>query len=281
LNRPALLTLPLGEGGEAYALLTGLRGDTATLQAGDTSQSVPLAALAERWRGEFATFWRAPPGYDDRRVEGGTGPLAEWLSARLAQVQGRPPAGAPEVALRSRIYAFQLAQGLAPDGLAGPLTFMQLNRALGVDELWDDAENIINLATLNDEDETPLRPPSPISPDIFGEDRSPNNHRISIDERRDSSARRSLSNPATPPFSRPRGESLMQAKSFLQTIHQNRGGEDSSPAAPFSPPREKLPFDTQDLRDLVTRAGVITRALKEIVRKAEGVAVSPQRRPQK
>jgi hypothetical protein len=73
----------------------------------------------------------------------------------------------------------------------------------------------------------------------------------------------------------------MQAKSFLQTIHQNRGEGDPSPASPVSPPREKLPFDTQDLRDLVTRAGVITRALKEIVRKAEGVALSPQRRPQK
>jgi Septation protein etd1 len=148
-------------------------------------------------------------------------------------------------------------------------------------QLWDDAEHIINLATLNDEDETTLRPPPPISPDIFGEDHSPNSRRISVDERRDSSARRSLSNPATPPFGRPRGESLMQAKSFLQTIHQNRGEGDPSPASPVSPPREKLPFDTQDLRDLVTRAGVITRALKEIVRKAEGVALSPQRRPQK
>jgi len=31
------------------------------------------------------------------------------------------------------------------------------------------------------------------------------------------------------------------------------------------------------LRDLVIRAGVITRALKEIVRKAEGVSLSPER----
>ena len=28
----------------------------------------------------------------------------------------------------------QLAQGLRPDGIAGPTTFMQLNRATGVDE---------------------------------------------------------------------------------------------------------------------------------------------------
>ena len=147
-------------------------------------------------------------------------------------------------------------------------------------QLWDDAENIINLATLNDEEDGPLRPPSPIS-DIFGEDNSPQSRRISHDEKRDSFARRSISNPATPPYGRPRGESLMQAKSFLQTMHQIRAADSSPAAPPVSPPREKLPFDTQDLRDLVTRAGVITRALKEIVRKAEGVAVSPQRTPQK
>ncbi|MBC7610001.1 MAG: peptidoglycan-binding protein, partial [Polaromonas sp.] len=40
----------------------------------------------------------------------------------------------PEAALRARIYAFQLAHGLAPDGQAGPITLMQLNRATGVNE---------------------------------------------------------------------------------------------------------------------------------------------------
>ena len=150
-------------------------------------------------------------------------------------------------------------------------------------QVWEEAENIINLATLNEEDEGPLRPPSPISSDIFGDDNSPNGRRFSVEEKRDSVQRRSVSNPAppaTPPFTRPRGESLMQAKSFLQIIQQNRA--DSSPAAPPSQERpEKTPFDTQDLRELVTRAGVITRALKEIVRKAEGVAISPQRTPQR
>jgi general secretion pathway protein A len=39
-----------------------------------------------------------------------------------------------DAALRSRLNAFQVAQGLKPDGLAGPLTLMQINRATGVDE---------------------------------------------------------------------------------------------------------------------------------------------------
>jgi general secretion pathway protein A len=137
LNRPGILTLQGGDGGAAYALLTGLNGEEATLRVGDAAQTVPLAALAERWRGEFSTLWRAPPGYDNKIVGGGSGPVVDWLSAQLASLQGRPQPAAgsePEVALRSRIYAFQLAQGLSPDGLAGPITFMQLNRAIGVEE---------------------------------------------------------------------------------------------------------------------------------------------------
>ncbi|MBA2723982.1 MAG: AAA family ATPase, partial [Methylibium sp.] len=134
LNRPGILTLQAEDGGAAYALLTGLSGSEATLRVGELAQTVPLVALAERWRGEFATLWRAPPGYENKVVEGGSGPVAEWLSAQLTSLQGRPQPGTADAALRSRIYAFQLAQGLAPDGLAGPITFMQLNRALGVEE---------------------------------------------------------------------------------------------------------------------------------------------------
>ncbi|WP_409970417.1 peptidoglycan-binding domain-containing protein [Piscinibacter sp.] len=36
--------------------------------------------------------------------------------------------------MQARVFAFQLAQGLQPDGLAGPLTLMQLTRASGIDE---------------------------------------------------------------------------------------------------------------------------------------------------
>ena len=39
-----------------------------------------------------------------------------------------------DAALRAKVSAFQIAQGLKPDGLVGPVTLMQLNRAAGVDE---------------------------------------------------------------------------------------------------------------------------------------------------
>ena len=129
LDRPVLLTLQ-GGGKPAYALLTGLSMRQATLRTESGLQSLPLASLAELWRGEFATLWRAPPGYAD-------GAPVDWLSTQLAAAQGQPAPSAPsrfDAALRSRLNAFQVAQGLKPDGLAGPLTLMQINRASGVDE---------------------------------------------------------------------------------------------------------------------------------------------------
>ncbi len=139
LDRPGLLTLHGGAGREApaYALLVGLGEDAATLRIGETASTVPLTVLAKAWRGDFATFWRAPPGYVKTLLDGQSGPAVDWLAERLAALDGRAPAPGPhrvDEALKSRVYAFQVAHGLKPDGLAGPTTFMQLNRASGIDE---------------------------------------------------------------------------------------------------------------------------------------------------
>ena len=164
-------------------------------------------------------------------------------------------------------------------------------------ELWKEAEGIINLATLDDERE--LFPPrSPHSPsfefDLFDED-SPRSRRRSglsppkedrmslVDESSGSqpSSRRSSEIPtveATLSTARPRKESSAKAKSVLETIHQQRKNyEPELLDAKFA--QKKLPFDTTSLKDLVTRAGVVTRALKEIVRRAENGPETPGSRP--
>jgi len=137
LGRPGILTLVDETGKPVYALLTGLTHQNATLALGGISQTVSLAALAQAWRGDFATFWRAPPGYSGDVVDVTSGPVADWLATQLAAVQGAAqPPGKPaqDAPLKSRIHVFQLAQGLTPDGRAGPITFMQLNRVIGIDE---------------------------------------------------------------------------------------------------------------------------------------------------
>ena len=157
--------------------------------------------------------------------------------------------------------------------------------------LWEDAENVINLATLNDEDDDLQPPRSPTSPNGFDDfdDNCPPVDRPRIQSNFkdpdlrwiESQPHRSVSGPTTPPVTRPRGESLAQVKSFLQTIHHNRNGADSLEVEEERRQQKKLPFDTEDLRDLVSRAGAVTRALKELVRKAEGVSLSPQRTSKK
>jgi general secretion pathway protein A len=104
------------------------------LRAAGTEQTVTLDALAARWQGEFATIWKAPPGYTPRELRGET---LTWLAERLAAAANQPaPQGkvAFDAQLQARLRAFQLAHGLPADGQPGPMTFMQLNRAGGADE---------------------------------------------------------------------------------------------------------------------------------------------------
>ena len=140
LGRPGILTLQAGNGAPVYAVLTGLSGQTATLQAGGRQHTVRLVSLAQLWRGDFATYWRVPTGYTAGLRTGSTGPVIQRLASQLALLDGAPaPLGtaAPptlDAALRARIRAFQRTQGLAPDGQPGPMTFMLIDSALHADE---------------------------------------------------------------------------------------------------------------------------------------------------
>ena len=165
-------------------------------------------------------------------------------------------------------------------------------------ELWKEAEGIINLATLDDEEQEFLPPRSPHSPnfdlDPFEED-SPasQRHRRSgfsppqddLPTRHDIMLQNQTSSHSSPgalklgasPSGRPRKESAAKAKSVLENISQHRSTADP-PFVDTKTTQKKLPFDTTSLRDLVTRAGVVTRALKEIVRRAENAPLTPERR---
>lgn len=127
LNRPSVLHLVDAQGRPAHAVLIGLRGDAATVAAAGARREVALPDLARAWRGEFTTLWHTPPGWRD----GAPGAVDRaWLAQQLAAA-GMPANGAT---LQERLIAFQLAQGLTPDGVVGPLTLMQLNRANGAAE---------------------------------------------------------------------------------------------------------------------------------------------------
>jgi len=130
LDRPGLLTLRDPAGRPLYAELVALSDDRVTLQAGSTRWVLSLAALAQVWRGEFATLWRIPPGWQLPLESAQPASAQAWLRGELDRA-APVAAGTP---LRTQVQAFQVAQGLVPDGVAGPLTLIRLNRAAGIDE---------------------------------------------------------------------------------------------------------------------------------------------------
>jgi general secretion pathway protein A len=138
LGRPGILTLQLGTEPPMYAVLTGLNDQAATLQVDERAMKVPLVTLGTLWRGDFATFWRPPPGYGGELTERSNGPAVDWLAHRLSKIDGAPLPAATgatfDPALKVRLQAFQRAHGLRADGRAGPLTLMQISHAIGGDE---------------------------------------------------------------------------------------------------------------------------------------------------
>lgn len=161
-------------------------------------------------------------------------------------------------------------------------------------ELWKEAEGIINLATVDEEENNPSPPRSPssltFSFDDSDEDEEPsatNANDSSKREARDSwptsisdeepvsSNSKDNQNDGNTSCKQPGQESSSaKAKSVLDMIYQQR---DSTCNDTPNPRPKKLPFDTQSLHNLVVRAGAVTRALKEVIRKAEGVNTTPDK----
>jgi general secretion pathway protein A len=137
LGRPGVLTLRSDNAVPVYAVLVGLTENTATLQIDGKPHAINTLWLGKLWQGDFATYWKPPAGFTTGLNGASTTPVLTELIQQLALLEGAPTpsasASAPvmDADLRNRIRAFQRAQGLAPDGLAGPLTFMQIERARG------------------------------------------------------------------------------------------------------------------------------------------------------
>ncbi len=133
MARPGVVLLRLRDEAPVYAVMESLNEREAVLRTGTRRWRVPLAVLANLWRGgEFATLWKVPPGWRERDAADASGQPAvrAWLHRQLANAGGDKPT----LALRERIAAFQKAYGLVADGKASPVTLMQVNRVAGVDE---------------------------------------------------------------------------------------------------------------------------------------------------
>ncbi|MBL0151784.1 MAG: AAA family ATPase [Ideonella sp.] len=137
LDRPALLPLYGTEGTARFSQLLAVSEQGARLHVAGRTVQVSPQVLTQHWRGEFGVLWRAPPGYQAATPQAAGRLDSGWLDAQLLRWASAPalaPKTPAATSLRARVRAFQLAQGLDPDGQVGALTLMQLNRAVGVDE---------------------------------------------------------------------------------------------------------------------------------------------------
>ena len=125
-QRPALLQLHTASG-SAYALVTGLKQDTVLVQLDWGEQEAPIAQLEPYWFGDFTLLWQPPPGGEALVSFQSSIASIQWLKKRLAEA-GYADESQP---LATRGQAFQQAEGLKADGIAGPDTLIQLNTRTG------------------------------------------------------------------------------------------------------------------------------------------------------
>lgn len=136
LDRPAIIQLKDGSNTLHPVLLLTLNKAGARLHDGVREYTVSLIVLGRHLHGSFVTFWRAPQHYRNTLSGGEQGPDVDWLAAQLARLSGTEiQAGQKfDTALIAQLREFQRTQGLNPDGIAGPRTFMHLNVAAGIAE---------------------------------------------------------------------------------------------------------------------------------------------------
>ena len=129
LDVPVILPLSAPGGDKRHAVLTRLTDDSATLEIGGRAVTLPLAEVERAWDGAFIALWRPPVSASEPMGPGARGKGVVWLRQRLAELDGDPRPGASEVydeALTRRVTAFQRAQHLAADGIAGEETLVRL-----------------------------------------------------------------------------------------------------------------------------------------------------------
>ncbi|MDA8079513.1 MAG: AAA family ATPase [Nitrospiraceae bacterium] len=133
LNRPVVLKLYDREGQSYYIALTGLKDDTAVVHSGSRELRVSAGDMEKQWFGEYTVIWKAPPDYTREIRPGDRGQVVRWLGRRFSSLHGNDaPAWEGEVydaSLVRMVKKFQLSEGLAPDGVAGPHTIIRLDAA--------------------------------------------------------------------------------------------------------------------------------------------------------
>lgn len=127
-NRPALLTLQPQQGKEAYLALVGIEGEQALVATSEGIIKLSLHELEPYWNGEFLVLWRPPLEGVTMIAHGASEAAIMWLDKALHRFDGQEVSSRTfDGHLNQRLRLFQRSRGLVADGIAGPLTLIQLN----------------------------------------------------------------------------------------------------------------------------------------------------------
>ena len=134
-DRPAVIQLMYAASAEPfYAAVLRRTGDVMHVRVGNEQSTVMLeTSAAQSWYGKFTILWQMPPSYHGSLDTDDEGPTVAWVRAALRAATGEsissPNPQRYDEVLESAVIAFQEANGLNPDGIVGPLTWMDLNVA--------------------------------------------------------------------------------------------------------------------------------------------------------
>jgi general secretion pathway protein A len=135
LNKPAVLWFFDERGREYYGTLIAFDERTATISIAGETRRVGVDEIKKRWYGDYTLLWKHPKGYRNAVKPGYSGPEVEWIDRHLSLFEGKTPNTAKGQTyngeLVNRMKRFQIAEGLVPDGIIGPQTFIHLGNAAG------------------------------------------------------------------------------------------------------------------------------------------------------
>jgi general secretion pathway protein A len=125
LDHPAVLELNLPDGNKRYVTLIQANGDRLRLDLSGTALEADLNDLLPYWRGDSILVWKPP--FDSASAElGDRSETVRWLRTKLDARAAPGQENLFDEPLKSRVVAFQLKNGLTPDGKAGAQTLIRL-----------------------------------------------------------------------------------------------------------------------------------------------------------
>ncbi|MBE0487126.1 ExeA family protein [Marinobacter sp.] len=139
LNRPVILQVRNPQGESGYVVVRSLNDEQAVIELPDATLEVPFRQLEQYWFGEFRLLWRTPEYMSGDGFFAGSSGEQLWMDARMMQLADQISESSVESARVKRLTTeeqvrwYQQARGLVVDGIAGPMTIIQINNDLGTD----------------------------------------------------------------------------------------------------------------------------------------------------